>query len=134
MNDLVGEVRVLQETVMGQPTTITALKDRVGELELGHGILRDHVIHIEDRMDVDPQVADLTNSDDADSENSSDKPLVSSSSSSDSDDSDMYNDRRQTFLSVPIIDVDKDPAKNSCGHTGSWALDHPLTGTDRGGG
>jgi hypothetical protein len=47
MNDLVGEVCSLQETVQGQSATITALKDCIRELELGHGILQDCVIHIE---------------------------------------------------------------------------------------
>jgi hypothetical protein len=63
-------------------------------------------------MDVDPQAEDLTGSDEADGENSSEEPLSGSSSCSGSSSSGLYNDGRQTFLSVPIIDVDVDPAKN----------------------
>jgi hypothetical protein len=63
-------------------------------------------------MDVDPQVEDLTRSNEADGENSSEEPLSGSSSRSDSDGLDLYDDGRQTFLSVPIIDVDEDPTKN----------------------
>jgi hypothetical protein len=63
-------------------------------------------------MDVDPQVEDLTRSDEADEENSSEEPLSGSSSNSGSSSSGLYNDGRQTFLSVPIIDVDVNPAEN----------------------
>jgi hypothetical protein len=63
-------------------------------------------------MDVDPRVEDLTD-DDADGENSSDEPLSGSSPSSSSGLSGLYDDGRQMFLSVPIIDVDGDPSENS---------------------
>ena len=63
-------------------------------------------------MDVDPQVEDLTRSDEADGENSSEEPLSGSSSDSGSGSLGLYNDGRQTFLSVPIINVDVDPAEN----------------------
>jgi hypothetical protein len=63
-------------------------------------------------MDVDPQVEDLTGSDEADGENSLEEPLSGSSSDSGSGSSGLYDDGRQTFLSVPIIDVDVDPTKN----------------------
>jgi hypothetical protein len=63
-------------------------------------------------MDVDPQVEDLTGSDKADGENSSEEPLSGSSSDSGSGSSGLYDDGRQTFLSVPIIDVDVNPTEN----------------------
>jgi hypothetical protein len=64
-------------------------------------------------MDVDPRAKDLTRSDEADGENSSEEPLSGlSSSRSNSDGSGLYDDGRQTFLSVPIVDVNEDPAKN----------------------
>jgi hypothetical protein len=63
-------------------------------------------------MDVDPWVEDLTRSDKADGENSSEEPLSGSSSNSGSGSSGLYDDSRQTFLSVPIIDIDVDPAEN----------------------
>jgi hypothetical protein len=62
-------------------------------------------------MDIDPQVEDLTRSDKADGENFSEEPLSGSSSDSSSGSSGLYDDGRQTFLSVPIIDVDVYPAK-----------------------
>jgi hypothetical protein len=62
-------------------------------------------------MDVDPQVVDLT-SDKADGENSLEEPLSGSSSDSGSDGSNLYDDGRQIFLSVPIINVDGDPSEN----------------------
>jgi hypothetical protein len=108
MNNLVGEVRSLQDIIARQATAIPALKDCVGELELGRRILRAHMVHIEDRMDVDPLVMDLTGSE-ADGENSSEEPSSLSNSSSSSG---LYDDGRQTFLSVPIIDVDEDPTEN----------------------
>jgi hypothetical protein len=63
-------------------------------------------------MDVDPRVKDLTGSDEADGENSSEEPLSGSSSDSGSGSSGLYDDGRQTFLSVPIVDIDVDPAEN----------------------
>jgi hypothetical protein len=63
-------------------------------------------------MDVDPQVEDLTRSDEADGENSLEEPLSGSSSDSGLGSLGLYNDGRQTFLSVPIIDVDVDPTEN----------------------
>jgi hypothetical protein len=63
-------------------------------------------------MDVDPWVEDLTGSDEADGENSSEEPSSGSSSDSGLSSSGLYDDGRQTFLSVPIIDVDEDPAEN----------------------
>jgi hypothetical protein len=42
----------------------------------------------------------------------SEDPLTSLSTGSDSDSSNLYDNSRQTFLSVPIIDVDEDPTKN----------------------
>jgi hypothetical protein len=66
-------------------------------------------------MDVDPRVEDLTGSD-ADEENSSEEPLSqpgsSPSGSSSSGSSSLYNDGRQMFISVPIIDVDEAPSEN----------------------
>jgi hypothetical protein len=63
-------------------------------------------------MDVDPRVEDLTE-DEADGENSSEEPLTGSSSGSDSSSSGLYDDGRQMFLSVPIIDVDAYPSENN---------------------
>jgi hypothetical protein len=63
-------------------------------------------------MDVDPRVEDLTGSDEADGENSSEEPLSGSSSGSSLSSSGLYDDGRQTFLSVPIVNVDGDPAEN----------------------
>ena len=40
----------MQEQMDSQDATILALKDRVGELELGHRLLRDRIIAIEVRM------------------------------------------------------------------------------------
>jgi hypothetical protein len=65
---------------------------------------------LQDRMDVDPQVKDLTGSK-ADGENSLEEPLSGLLSDSGSGGSDLYDDGRQTFLSVPIINVE-DPAEN----------------------
>jgi hypothetical protein len=62
-------------------------------------------------MDVDPRVEDLTE-EDADGENSSEEPLTGSSSGSDSGSSSLYDDGRQMFLSVPVIDVDEYPSEN----------------------
>jgi hypothetical protein len=62
-------------------------------------------------MDVDPRVEDLTE-DEADGENSSEEPLSSSSSASGSSSSGLYDDGRQMFLSVPVIDVDIYPSEN----------------------
>ena len=85
----------LQDTVQGQATTIIVLRDWIEELEMGHRILQGCVIHIKDRMDVDPQMEDLTGLE-VDGENSSEELLASfpsgSSSSSDSSSSDLYND------------------------------------------
>jgi hypothetical protein len=63
-------------------------------------------------MDIDPRVKDLTGLDEADGKNSSEEPLSGSSSDSGSSSLGLYDDGRQTFLSVPIIDVDVDPAEN----------------------
>jgi hypothetical protein len=63
-------------------------------------------------MDMDPPVVDLTNSDDEETTNKSSGGSEGSSSGTDSDDSELYNNGRQTFLSIPIINVDEDPAKN----------------------
>ena len=62
-------------------------------------------------MDVNLRVEDLTGSNEADGENSSEEPLSNLSSDSGSG-SDLYDNSRQTFLSVPIVDVDEDPAEN----------------------
>ena len=40
-------IRLLTERMSSQETTITALRDLVGELELGHRLLRDRIIAIE---------------------------------------------------------------------------------------
>jgi hypothetical protein len=63
-------------------------------------------------MDVDPRVEDLTGSDRADGENTSEEPLSGSSSDSGLGSLGLYDNGRQTFLSVPVIDVDVDPAEN----------------------
>jgi hypothetical protein len=67
-------------------------------------------------MDVDPRVEDLTGSDFGDGENSSEDPLSqpgsSPSGSSSSGSSSLYDDGRQMFISVPIIDVDETPLEN----------------------
>ena len=63
-------------------------------------------------MDVNPWVKDLTGLDEADGENSLEEPLSGLSSDSSSSSSGLYNDGRQTFLSVPIIDIDVNPAEN----------------------
>ena len=67
-------------------------------------------------MDVDPRVEDLTGSDFGDGENSSEDPLSqpgsSPSGSSSSGSSSLYDDGRQMFISVPIIDVDEAPLEN----------------------
>ena len=60
-------------------------------------------------MDVDPPVVDPTDSDDNETTNET-SDAEGLSSSSDSDNSNLYNDGRQTFLSVPIINVDEDLA------------------------
>ena len=62
-------------------------------------------------MDVDLPVVDPTDSDDNETTNET-SDAEGLSSSSDSDNSNLYNDSRQTFLSVPIINVDEDPAEN----------------------
>ena len=62
-------------------------------------------------MDVDPPVVDLTDSDDNETTNEM-SDAEGLSPSSDSDNSNLYNDGRQTFLSVPIINIDEDPAEN----------------------
>jgi hypothetical protein len=62
-------------------------------------------------MDVDLWVKDLTRSDKADGENSSEEPLSGSSSDPGSG-LGLYNNGRQTFLSVPIVNIDEDPAEN----------------------
>jgi hypothetical protein len=62
-------------------------------------------------MDVNLWVKDLTRSDEADGENSSEEPLSGSSSDSGSG-LGLYDNGRQTFLSVPIVNVDEDPAEN----------------------
>jgi hypothetical protein len=67
-------------------------------------------------MDVDPRVEDLTGSEYGDGENSSEDPLSqpgsSPSGSSSSGSSSLYDDGRQMFISVPIIDVDEAPLEN----------------------
>jgi hypothetical protein len=63
-------------------------------------------------MDVDLRVEDLTGSEDGDGENSSEEPLSGSSSGSGSSSSGLYDDGRQMFLSVPVIDVDVYPSEN----------------------
>jgi hypothetical protein len=62
-------------------------------------------------MDVDPRVEDLTE-DEADGENSLEEPLSGSSSGSNSGSLGLYDDGRQTFLSVPIVDLDIYPSEN----------------------
>ena len=67
-------------------------------------------------MDVDVQVEDLTGSEADDEETSGGEvmssPTGSSSSGSRSSGSSLYDDGRQMFISVPIIDVDKAPSEN----------------------
>jgi hypothetical protein len=67
-------------------------------------------------MDVDPRVEDLTGSEFGDGENSSEEPLSqpgsSPTGSSSSGSSSLYDDGRQMFISVPIIDVDEAPSEN----------------------
>jgi hypothetical protein len=67
-------------------------------------------------MDVDPRVEDLTGSEFGDGENSSEESLSqpgsSPSGSSSSGSSSLYDDGRQMFISVPIIDVDEAPSEN----------------------
>jgi hypothetical protein len=63
-------------------------------------------------MNIDIPAEDLTGSDEADGESSSEEPLSGSSSDSGLSSSGLYHDGRQTFLSVPIVDVDVDPAEN----------------------
>jgi hypothetical protein len=63
-------------------------------------------------MDVDLRVEDLTGSEDSDGENSSEEPLSGLSSGSGSSSSGLYDDGRQMFLSVPVIDVDAYPSEN----------------------
>jgi hypothetical protein len=67
-------------------------------------------------MDVDPRVEDLTGSEFGDGENSSEDPLSqpgsSPTGSSSSGSSSLYDDGRQMFISVPIIDVDEAPSEN----------------------
>ena len=67
-------------------------------------------------MDVDPQVEDLTGSE-ADDEETSDGEVASSPTGSSSSGSgllglSLYDDGRQMFISVPIIDVDEAPLEN----------------------
>jgi hypothetical protein len=124
------ELLEMLETAIDQAAIIHLLQERVGELELGHGVLRARMINIEvrmsmvaslrvltiyflqDRMDVDLRVKDLTGSDEADGENSSEEPLSGLSSDSGLSSSGLYDDGRQTFLSVPVINVDVNPAEN----------------------
>jgi hypothetical protein len=100
----------LQDTVQGHATTIIVLRDWIEELEMGHRILQGCVIHIKDRMDVDPQVEDLTGLE-VDGENSLEEPLASfpsgSSSSSDSSSSDLYSDGVRATLCP-------DASRNDC--------------------
>ena len=67
-------------------------------------------------MDVDVQVEDLTGSEADDEETSggevASSPTGSSSGSSSSGPSSLYDDGRQMFISVPIIDVDEAPSEN----------------------
>jgi hypothetical protein len=91
---------------MDQSAMIRILQGCIRELELGHGVLWDYV----DAMDVDPPIVDLTDSDKETTNISSGGSGLSSGSSSDN--SDLYDNGRQTFLSVPIIDVDEDPTGN----------------------
>jgi hypothetical protein len=67
-------------------------------------------------MDVDPRVEDLTGLEFGDGENSSEDPLSqpgsSPTGSSSSGSSSLYDDGRQMFISVPIIDVDEAPLEN----------------------
>jgi hypothetical protein len=91
---------------MDQSAMIRILQGCIRELELGHGVLWDYV----DAMDVDPPIVDLTDSDKETTNISSGGSGLSSGS--DSDNSDLYDDGRQTFLFVPIIDVDEDPTEN----------------------
>ena len=67
-------------------------------------------------MDVDQQVEDLTGSEADDEETSGGEvvssPTGSSSSGSGSSGSSLYDDGRQMFISVPIIDVDEAPLEN----------------------
>jgi hypothetical protein len=67
----------------------------------------DCVSHIEDIMDVDLPGVDLPDS----NEETTNESLSGSSSGSDSNNSELNDNSRQTFLSVPIIDVDEDPAE-----------------------
>ena len=67
-------------------------------------------------MDVDVQIEDLTGSEADDKETSggevASSPTGSSSGSSSSGPSSLYDDGRQMFISVPIIDVDEAPSEN----------------------
>jgi hypothetical protein len=66
-------------------------------------------------MDVDPWVKDLIRSEADDEEGSSNEVASSPSGLSPdlrSSGSSLYDDGSQTFLSVAIINVDEDPAKN----------------------
>jgi hypothetical protein len=49
MTEMSRGIREFQELVLDQATTIKLLQECVGELELGHGVLRAHVLHIEVR-------------------------------------------------------------------------------------
>jgi hypothetical protein len=63
-------------------------------------------------MDVDLQVEDLTRSSEADGENSLEEPLSGSSSGSGSSSLGLYDNGRQMFPSVPVIDIDAYPSEN----------------------
>jgi hypothetical protein len=76
---MLKDIQDLANIVFGQTTTITTLKDWIGELELGHHVLRDRVTHIEDAMDVDLPIINLTDSNDEETTNKSSSPGGSSS-------------------------------------------------------
>jgi hypothetical protein len=60
MTEMSNGIREFQEMVLDQATTIRLLQERVGELELGHGVLRARVINIEVRMSIVASLCVLT--------------------------------------------------------------------------
>jgi hypothetical protein len=112
MTQMSQDIWDFSKLVLANIAAITALKDRVGELEIGHRVLWDCVAHIEEVMDVDLPGVNLTDSNDNKTTNETSNKEGSSSSGSSSDNSDLYDNGRQIFLSVPIIDVDENPTGN----------------------
>jgi hypothetical protein len=101
------DIQELAEMGLAQGTTITTLKVCVRELELSQHILWDCVTHIKDKIEVHLPIVNLTDSKDDETTNK-----FSGGPSEHSDNSDLYNNGRQPFLSVPIINIDEDPAEN----------------------